>query len=397
MQLLILIIAAYLFMPVIGELYLLLSGDMVVAGDVTWQLFVNNLIYALIVFSIVFFLYLKKEINLISFLPSTKDTRSLRRMLVIMIIFCCFVFIFSGYDYLFKGQNRGDIRVGFGPLGFLYKWITIYATPLIILLTTIIFITNKKISKKICYVIYFLGVLSAFFTGYKFVVIFTLIPVFLLLFYKKNIIKVVLYITPIVLVILTFTTRQVMNYSSYNDAFYFIIHRMTVMSAFGTIGVWNYFANGVDIDQSSKLLYNLFGNTISEHVFGLKFNSVDVLDSNLSRKITYMVYPNWEKAISGTTNVTVTNFGEAVYILGSFYWIYAIFSGVIISFFLNKIDLFIYKGDILRTCMYYIFTAAVILSWLNSSSFLTLFSFPVFLYMIMSYCFLKFILNTKIV
>ena len=396
MQIIILVLIAYLFMPVVGIFLLLVTGESVVAGDVTGALLFHNLNYSIIVISIVILSYLKKRKNEINFVASNKDCRSVFRAAVLMTLICIIVFMFSGYDYLIKGVNRGDIRVGFGLFGFFYKWLTIYAIPVLMLITTILFITNKKIKKKLIIYIYFMGVLSAFFTGYKFVVVYCLIPVFLIIFYKNNIIKVVFFITPIVLSILTLTTKQVMGYSNYSDAFTFIIHRMTVMSAFGTIGVWDNFKDGVSLSESIKLVYNIFGNKINEYIFGIDFNSIEVLDTNLSRKMTYLVYPSWEKAISGTTNITVTNFGEAIYIFGGLYWLYAIISGLIVAFFIKKVDYFISKGDIIKTSLYYIFTAAVILSWINSSSFFTLFSLPVFLYMFLTYVLLKFIFHTKI-
>ncbi len=396
MQIIFLVIIGYLFMPVIGILFLLISGENVVAGKVDFYLFFHNLIHSIIVISIILFFYFKNRKNEINFYPNTKDLRSLKRIAVLSTIFCLIVFYIAGYGYLFKGAYRGDIRVSLGYLGFLYRWITIYAMPVLMLLTTIIILRNKKINKFLFIYIYIIGVMSAFFTGYKYVVVYTFIPVFLLFFYKKNIFKVVLCIVPIVLGVLTFTTKQVMNFDNYSQSFYFVLHRMTVMSAFGTIGVWDLFKDGVGFNQSAKLLYGLFGNKMTELFFDIDFNSVEALDANLSRKITYLVYPSWEKALSGTTNVTVTNFGEAVYIFGKNYWVYSVLAGILISFFVKKLDFYIYKGDVFRVSLFYIFTAAVLFNWLNSSSFLTLISIPVLLYMLLTYMLLKFIFNTKI-
>ena len=263
-------------------------------------------------------------------------------------------------------------------------------------LTTILLLRNNGRYIKLAIIIYFIGACSAFFTGYKYLIVYTFIPVLMLLFYKKNILKAIIIITPIVLGILTFTTKNVMNFDTYSQSLYFVIHRMTVMSAFGTIGVWDIYKDGADLAESSKLLLGLFGNKISEILFGINFNSIEALDSNLSRKMTYLVYPSWEKALSGTTNITITNFGEAVYIFGRYYWVYAILSGFLISFFVNKIDFYLYKGDLFKTSIFYIFTSAVIFNWLNSSSILTLISLPVFIYMILCCFLLKFIFNTKI-
>lgn len=394
MQILLLVIAAYLFLPIIGELLLLLTGDQIVAGNVTWELVASNLIFSIIIYTFIIVFYLKFNKKNIGFQASEKDKRTLIRISWLMTFFCICIFYFSGYDYLIKGINRGEIRVGLGLFGFLFKWIMIYAIPILLFLTTIIALNNKF--SKIFYYIYIMGVISAIFTGYKFVLILCFIPVLILIFYKRNIIKTVILIVPIVLFVLTLTTKFVMGYDSYQDSFNFILHRMTVMSAFGTIGVWNYYADGAEFNEVLKLTYSIFGNKINEFVFGIDFNSIDILDTNLSRKITYLVYPSWEKALSGTSNVTVTSFGEAVYIFGKNYWIYAIASGLIFSIFITKIIKYFHRGDVIRSAIYLIYTIVVLLAWLNSSSIFTLISLPVIIYMLMSYLMLVVLLKAKI-
>lgn len=394
MQILLLVIAAYLFLPVIGELFLLLTDGQVVAGNVTWELFSSHLIFSSIVYGLIISSYIKFKKNNLGFKKNIQDRRTLFRISCLITFFCICMFYFSGYDYLVKGVNRGEIRVGMGVFGFLSKWIVIYAIPLLLFLTTIIALNNKI--SKIYYYIYAVGIVSAIFTGYKFVLIFCFIPVLILILFNKNIVKTVGIIVPIILIVLTLTTKLVMGYDSYQDSFNFILHRMTVMSAFGTIGVWDNYPNGADFSDILKLSYSIFGSKINEFVFGIDFNSMDILDTNLSRKITYLVYPSWENALSGTSNVTVTSFGEAVYMFGKFYWIYAIFSGMLISFFISKIIKYFYNGNAIKSSLYLIYTISALLSWMNSSSVFTLISFPIFIYMLMSYFMLIFLLKTKI-
>lgn len=400
MQILFLILIAYLFLPVIGELYLILSGERIASGDVSWDLFVQNLMFSSLVLFIIYFgfyLFNIKRNKELGFTSDHKDKRTLFRISIIMTIIFILVFIFSGYDYLIKGQSRGDIRVGLGLLGFFYKWLIGYATPLLIFITSVIYIRNiKSANKSLILYIYILAAISSIFTGYKYVVVFTFLPAFFIYFYNKNIIKSVIYIVPIVLLFLIFTTKMVMSFDTYARAFDFLIHRMTVMSAYGTVGVYNYYPNGADFNEWIKTSYSMFGNKINSFIFGIDFNSFDALDANLARKITFMVYPAWETALSGTANLTVTNFGEAIFILGRYNFLYAIFAGLFVLFIFNKLVFHVSHGNLIKSALFLVYILSVILSWFNSSSIFTLFSLPVILYMCMSYIFLILILRAKI-
>lgn len=395
MQILLLVIGAYLFLPILGELNLLLTGEKIVAGDVTWGLFLNNLIYSSIVYGIILFFYIKNKNTNIGFTPDLKDKRTVKRMAIFITFLCLMMFYFSGYDYLIRGINRGEIRVEQGLLGFLSKWIMIYAIPILFFINSVIVYRNRKIL-FLNYYIFLIGALSAIFTGYKFVLVFCFIPVLIILLYHKNILKTVLFVTPLILLMLTITTKFVMGYDSYLESFNFIIHRMTIMSAFGTVGVWNYYPNGASLSEVMRLTYSIFGNKINNLLFDIDFNSIQILDTNLSRKITYLVYPSWEKALSGTSNVTVTNFGEALYILGKKYWIYGILCGVIFSLMINKLRKNIHKGNLILSSMCLIYIVGPLLSWLNSSSIFTIISFPILVYLIMSYLMLNILIRAKI-
>lgn len=395
MKLLFLIVLAYLVMPIIGLFTVYLNNISLVAGDVTKELIIFNIVFVSIILSTlsVFFFRVRLSSN---FVAANKDYRTLKRVAIIMTVVCLIIFYMSGYDYIFRNINRGELRVSFGAFGFLNKWLTIYVVPLLLALVTLVKLSNKFKTVLYWYV-YFLGFLSALFTGYKFVVVLVFIPSLIIIFYNKNIIKISLYISPVVLAILTFTTKMVMHFETYKDAFNFLLHRMTVMSAFGSIGVYNQYPTGTNWKESHYLLYSIFGNNLNSYFFGIDFNTIESLQTNLSRKISYLVYPAWDKALSGESNVTVTNFGEAYYIFGYNFWIYACICSAIIYFMFYKINNHAKKGNRISFLLYLIFFVAVILSWFNSSSFFILFSIPVIIYMVMSYFLLILILRSKIV
>ncbi|MGB5886581.1 MAG: hypothetical protein WBG77_07590 [Acinetobacter venetianus] len=394
MKLLFLIILAYLVMPIVGLFTVYLTDIPMVAGDVTKGLIIYNIVFVLIVLIVVgsFFIHEKTVIN---FFDTNKDYRTLKRTALVMTCVCVVVFYMSGYDYLIKNVHRGEIRVSFGAFGFLNKWLTIYVVPLLLALTTLIKL-NGKIKSKLYLYIYILGVLSAIFTGYKYVVILVFIPSLAIIFYNKNVIKISLYISPVVLGVLTVTTKMVMNFESYKDAFNFLLHRMTVMSVFGTVGVYNTYPTGAEWSESHYLIYSIFGNNLNNFLFGIDFNTIDGLQTNLSRKISYLVYPSWDKVLSGETNVTVTNFGEAFYIFGYNFWIYAILCSIVTYFIFHKINYYAGKGQKIGFLLYLTFFTAIVLSWFNSSSFFILLSIPTIVYMIMSYFLLILILRSKV-
>lgn len=395
MKLLFLIVLAYLVMPIIGLFTVYLDNISLVAGDVTKELIIFNMVFVSIILTILSVFFFRVKLSS-GFASSNKDYRTLKRVAVIMTVVCLIIFYMSGYDYIFRNINRGELRVSFGAFGFINKWLTIYVVPLLLALVTLIKLSNKFKTGMYLYV-YFLGFLSALFTGYKFVVVLVFIPSLIIIFYNKNIIKISLYISPVVLAILTFTTKMVMHFENYKDAFNFLLHRMTVMSAFGSIGVYNQYPTGADWRESHYLLYSIFGNNLNNYFFGIDFNTIESLETNLSRKISYLVYPAWDKALSGESNVTVTNFGEAYYIFGYNFWIYACICSVVTYFMFYKINYHAKKGNRIAFLLYLIFFVAVILSWFNSSSFFILFSIPVIIYMIMSYLLLILILRSKIV
>ncbi|MDP0459931.1 hypothetical protein Q7Y60_00820 [Glaesserella parasuis] len=397
MSLLLLIIGAYLYLPVIGEFYLWYTDNKIPAGNVTLELFFHNLIYSSITYVIVlvYYSYTRKFYNKIGFSENIRDGVTLRKILILMTIFFSFVFYFAGYDYFFRGINRGEIRVGLGIMGFLYTWLFVYAVPLLLYFATIIYFSNKKISKLTLGYIYIIACASAISTGYKYTIIYSFIPVLLILTFNKNIVKILLLISPITLIVLTTTTKMVMGYD-YETAFGFLMHRITVMTAFGSIGVWNHYPDGADFSESIHLLYSLFGGHLNSILFEIDFNSLDALNTNLSRKITYMVYPAWENALSGVTNVTVTNFGEAIYLFGSFYWIYALACGLILGAGIHFIMKNLHKGNRIKSGMWLIYFIAVFLSWLNSTTIFSLISIPVLIYLLMSYLTSLFIFKINI-
>ena len=97
--------------------------------------------------------------------------------------------------------------------------------------------------------------------------------------------------------------------------------------------------------------------------------------------MTYLAYANHQGAVDGTTNITVTSFGEAVYMLGDFYLLYAIVSGLIVGGVLRLI-LSGLSGGRISSVMSLVFLFMVILPWFNSGGIFSLISIPVWIWML---------------
>lgn len=380
------IIFLYVFLPVLGGWIILSSGQNFFVTP-TWEMFWNNLIFAIITFIILWLVSRKRIIVKTSFLP--QPNRLLGRCFVFSFLGMLFVFSVSGYKFLFLGIDRGEIRIGMGMLGPLYTLVVGYFLPAVVALAYMCIIQPKfnRVIKLKFYLVILFAVLVAVFTGYKSTIVSIMLPVVTIYFMRKrNLLRVVQYIAMFVgfLVISTMLVRG----TSMGLAWDFMLHRMSIMTSAGTLGVWQEFPDGVSVQESIKLSYGALGNKLSTLMLGGDFSDIGVLKTNLSRYVSYLVYPDSDAVLSGTVNLTVTNFGEAVYIFGGRtfgYVIYAIFAGFFSGWILLKFKRGYYESNILFAIMHLIYFYAVILPWFNSTSIWSLIAPTTVFYMLLNY------------
>ena len=130
MLVVILFIMAYLFLPVIGEFLIYLDGGYSVApGKVDASLVAANLVFCIVLIFVAYIVAYSFQRDKIFRFGVKYEERTLNRIIVAMIFVAMFVFLIAGYKFLVLGVPRGQLRVGFGWYGFIYKWVVQYLTP----------------------------------------------------------------------------------------------------------------------------------------------------------------------------------------------------------------------------------------------------------------------------
>jgi len=170
------------------------------------------------------------------------------------------------------------------------------------------------------------------------------------------------------------------------------------MSAYGTIGFWNTLGN-VDTPLSDILINFMgsLGSGISSMLLGMETNNPEFLKTNLSRYVTYLVYPLKDRALAGSVNVTVTSFAHSIFVFGKVFFVfYAAIQGFVIGFIIRGIKISTLRNFPLKTALFSVYFFYVIIPMLNSGDIYMLFSLPVIVYMFVTYFFIKYLLRAKI-
>ena len=109
-----------------------------------------------------------------------------------------------------------------------------------------------------------------------------------------------------------------------------------------------------------------------------------------------MRYPDISGAIRGTVNVTVTNFGEAVYFFGrQLYFIYAVMAGLIIGIVIRKFEKCVIYGLPLKGTLFGVYLFSVVIPWINSASIWNLIGLPTIIWLLGTYIILHLIIKIK--
>ncbi len=399
MKLLWLYLGAFLFLPIIGEFVLYFTGLKISAGRVTFDLILNNIIFVVIIIMLILFIsnykvisHQKKEDFYYAY-----TNKIILKIIILLFFILLFIFIVSGYDFLFLSEARGDIRVKLGLIGPFYTVFLNYIPVLLVIYASVLYTytdKKRKVYKKLI-IIFLLIILIGIFSGYKAVALSLMIPGFVVLYFNNFNLKRLFIFILFSLILLTLFTALVRDMPVI-ESFSFLIYRLTTMTAYGTIGVWNEFN---DIISLNDLLINsasLLGNKLASYVLAISEHDVEFLKTSLSRLITYLVYPDTEGALSGTVNVTVTNFGDAVYLLGKkLYIFYALLIGLIIGLTIRYFKIYMQKKLPLKTSMMGVYLFSVIIPSINSGGIFKLFSLVVIINLIITYTIGRYIIQKK--
>jgi len=123
-------------------------------------------------------------------------------------------------------------------------------------------------------------------------------------------------------------------------------------------------------------------------------NTTSFLQFNLSRNATYLVYPDTVGAIKGSVNLTMANFGEALYLFGKdYYYIFEIITGIILG--LSVKYMFYVRGRkvVVYNSLVSTYFIVVILQWVIGGGVGNLISIPNIVYFLLSFLVLKLILK----
>lgn len=314
-------------------------------------------------------------------------------ILILLIIIFINMFIFGNYHILLGDIGRGEFRTTL-KLGFIYLFLSFYAPGAILALNTSLYSEyvkanfSSKIIKKRLLIIFILSMFIGFLTGFKATAI---IIAFMGLAGMSNILNFtrLFFIGVIFIFIMGISGYLFMNFSNFGQAISYLFKRATSIAVDGTVGIYNIFPNG-NSESYMILLYN-FGNHIASLLTGLSKNSIDFLYIDLGRLIGYLTYPSEiaKEALSGSFNLTITNFGEAIYLFGkNYFYFYTLF----ISLYLGVMLFLFRKSDIsLKVILIvYFFTSLVI----GGGRITNIFAITTFIYLTGVYILINLILNT---
>jgi len=393
MILLWLYILAYLVLPIIGEIVIYITKENIYAGNVSISLIYDHSIFVILLVITAWTIQSYKNNNYNNQVFFVNNKRYIFNNAITYLLFVALLmFLTSGYKFLVLGIDRGHIRISLGILGPIYTLFLSYITVAVLIYTTVIYAKlpnfEKKNNRKKMLIIFLFIIVISVFSGYKSTVASLLMPVLIVLYFNNlSFKKFILIIITIVLLLVLFTS--LVRNTDFFTAFSFLIHRLTTMTAYGTIGVWNIFNEGTSLHDIWVNFLGIYGKNISSSLLSMEPNSVEFLKTNLSRLVTYYSYPDTQGALSGTVNVTVTCFGHAIYILGKkLYFIYAIILGIILGVLLRLFRNYVNKADGFRASLVGVWIFSVMLPIFNSGSIFMLFSLYNLIYFILTLLFM---------
>jgi hypothetical protein len=345
MKILILFLSLHLLLPFIG-LFNFTKAESELVGSVEDELIYKYFVHMIIIYLFVCISYIiiksKKNYNKVylNYLIVSKKLN-----IVIFVLFICIIinlYVFGAYKIIIGDLTRSSFRITLSEFGFFYKFTTLYL-PMGLLayssyLYSIVKNTNKLRIKLL--IIFLLSMMIGILTGFKA----TAIVIALIgLVYLSHKIKLfhLLILGILFLILMLLSTKYFMNFDDFTSAFRYLIIRATSSSSVGTVAIWNLFPEGGK-DSFYSLLY-IFGNKVSSFVLNIPSNDPEFLKVNVARYISYLTYPNYEDAISGAFNLTVTGFGYSIYYFGKdFYFIYTLLISFVIA---SSLVLFHYKNS----------------------------------------------------
>lgn len=389
-------LSIFLLLPLIGCYLSYFENDSIDGYEVSFAVVVKYTIHVSIILFMALFIS-RKDSAKIDFKVDFKKTKNILKKVNVFLIFIFFIVLyFSAIPIFIQGSNRGIVRANLGIMGPIYTFLLQFGVALSVSIAGLLFFISenkKKIQKKVFF-IFILSVIITLMTGYKSTVVTLMIPGVAFLLYNKSVIKFVPY-SLFAVFLLIFTTMKVRDIPA-DLAWMFLKYRVFYLTNFGTLGVYYELGKGVSFDDFSLQMLSIFGDKIASLVSGIPANTPEFLKINLSKYISYLIYPDTSGVLEGKVNLTVANFGEAVYLFGvKFYFIFSILTGFLFGKIFKSINKSVESGNYKKAVLVGTYFFSIAIPWVNSSGFIRLFSIPNLTYMLLSYFILK-LLTSKI-
>lgn len=313
------------------------------------------------------------------------------KVILILIVSGIGLIAVGDYQILFGTANRGEVRVGFGYFGFLYTWIMIYLVPAVTGVLAFLYVAagRPKTMRLRVVLTLLLALICGFLSGYKFAGVLVLLPALTLLLYDASF--VYFLVLPVLAFAVVVGSGMAVEKRDFAESVTYGAARATLVAAYGISASWNEFADhGAGVDALVRSGALVFGAKAVTLFTGIPENSVEFLKFNPVRNVTYLTYPDADAAAAGTVNLTLTNFGEAVYFFGSrYYWIWSVLGGLLLGTLMRQCDRACSKGHVVQAVVVLTFFYTQALSWINSGGWYGLVGIPTLIGTLGLYVFLK--------
>lgn len=338
--------------------------------------------FLLVVSFVVFSRFLASRCELADRVNSDDEFLVTSRLLVLLAFQVGFVLIlvlfFRGLESLTGQLFRGDLRVSFGPLGWVRGVICKWLQPSLFAMACFLFIFRMR--EKTFFPV-FLVVASGLLTyfsgltmGSKTGGLLSVAPGMTLLLWFPGRRQKILLFTLLLLsgIVALLGTKAYDSYSDISSGSRYLFRRATIIQAEPVCRIWDRYYSGVLNSDYGKLFVGALGRIGSQVLLGVDSNSRGSVEFDFSKSMSVLVYGEKVDIQEGKFNVTVTVFIEALVAFGRLWWLGAVFVGFVLALAINLLKSSIKnirpdRGSILVVWLYFGF-----ITWVNSGGFMYL-------------------------
>ncbi len=289
------------------------------------------------------------------------------------IFFLTIFYLFGGYRVLFLGMEKAVFRSTLGFFGSLAYSVSFVFAPVLLSYLTLIYLNAKKKSITLIIANYLIVVLIGLCWGFKTSALYAILPGLLVVFWKLNILKLIL--------LLVFTGSMLYGTATYfhpeldiNSLFMFLLARMTIFQGEVPWYIWDrVIIEDINVNYFKTLLA-AFGGKSLEYIGNITRGANEEWISYNYGLILAQLCGYGDAGIETGSGVTGTVFSEGLIALGQYgFWVFGIIAGIVIRVSYELIDLSIKKNNSFMYSLFSVYFAFYVLSWLSSGGIVFLF------------------------